>query len=227
MNKLEKILIPIILGLLLVFIGMVNIVAGDGNSMHTYWNDNNGGHWNIDQYMWVEQKTPNTFWAAYWLWEGNNYGGYIGLMTPTTAGDTALFSLWNANGASGANCGIFGGEGVGYHCSIEIPINTYTIYKFRIWRLDSDANGQWWGAWVNDKFIGSIRVNSSNTLISGNIIDFTEYPDSNQCKLIPSSTVVWSQPVFDNGANRASYGYFDSACNGTVEPATYYRSVGI
>ena len=229
MIKVKGLTIPIVFVFLLIGIGMVNIVAADGNSMHIYYNSNYSGFWNIDQYMWVEKEAPNTFWAMQWWFEGTGDAGYVGIMS--IAGDYALFSLWNANAASGPNCGTFTGEGDGYHCSIRIHIDPYTFYKFRVWRLDSDPKGQWWGAWIsggsiNNTFIGAIRVDSSNTLMTIPL-DFTEYPGVNQCSLIPRSIVNWIPPTFNNNDYNSTYANSDTPCNSDFVISHNYISAGM
>ena len=62
---------------------------------------------------------------------GNRFNG--------TTGDTAIFSLWNANATSGPSCGVFGGEGNGYSCRLAYPISTSTYYRYRVWRLGADS----------------------------------------------------------------------------------------
>src|SRR4051794_8769762 len=112
-------------------------------------------------------------------------GGYMGLQTTGerfngTTGDTAIFSLWNANGLRGSNCGQFHHEGDGLSC--RIPYTIYddgNSYRLRVWRLDSDAQGQWWGAWIQDSrrgdvSIGALRVPASATAIA-TANDFSEY----------------------------------------------------
>ena len=101
---------------------------------------------NVDQQMMVEQQAPATYWAMLWNWQGASYGRYLGLQTngnrlDGTTGDTALFSLWDANAASGPNCGNFGGEGSGYSCRLAYPIATNRYYRYRIWRGSADAGG--------------------------------------------------------------------------------------
>ena len=97
------------------------------------------GYWNVDQQMKVEQRAPATYWAMLWNWQGASHGGYLGLQTngnrlDGTTGDTAIFSLWDANAASGPNCGTFGGEGSGYSCRLAYPIAANRYYRYRVWR---------------------------------------------------------------------------------------------
>jgi hypothetical protein len=76
----------------------------------------------------VPVKATASYWAANWNWTDASYGGYIGLQTngnraDDSAGDTAIFSLWNANGG-GPGCIRFSGEGTGMSCRLAYPIKT-------------------------------------------------------------------------------------------------------
>ena len=135
--------------------------------------------------MRVEQKAAATYWAQMWNWVGSSDGGYLGLQTSGsrfngTSGDTAIFSLWNANAARGPSCGQFGGEGNGYSCRLAYSISTSPFYRYRVWRQNADAGGQWWGAWIQnlstgtDTYIGSIRVAAGRSAMT-NVQNFVEY----------------------------------------------------
>jgi hypothetical protein len=189
------------------------------------------GYWDVDQQMKVEQRAPATYWAMLWNWTGASYGGYLGLQTngsrpDGSTGDTAIFSLWNANAVSGGNCGAFGGEGSGYSCRLAYPIAVNTYYRYRIWRGSADSSGQWWGAWIEnmstgiDTYLGSIRVGSGNTLASG-VANFVEYfGTAVTCSTVPRSQAVWTQPAANSNGNGsyqygASYaGMTKGACTG-------------
>lgn len=176
------------------------------------------GYWNVDQLMRVEQKAAATYWAKLWTFRGATYGGYMGLQTDGsrgdgTTGETAIFSLWNANAASGPRCLTFGGEGVGYSCRLAYPFSLNTYYRLRVWRLNADAGGQWWGAWIQntatgvDSHIGSIRVPSANTLLTG-VRNFVEYfGPAVPCTSVPRSQAVWTQPAANSlGGGLYQYG---------------------
>src|SRR6266487_3337161 len=148
-------------------------------NIYVFWNFGGAtGFWNIDQRVQITKKAPASYWAmTWWFTSTPNEGGYMGLQTDGTRfngsqGDTAIFSLWNANAASGSNCDMFGGEGSGYSCRLAYTIDSQIDYRFRVWRLNADASGQWWGAWIQnmktgvDTPIGSIRVAASKTLMT-------------------------------------------------------------
>jgi hypothetical protein len=203
------------------------------------------GYWNVDQQMTVEQLAPATYWAMLWNWTGASYGGYIGLQTDGSqpggsTGDTAIFSLWNANAASGPSCAAFGGEGGGYSCRLGYPITAGTYYRYRLWRGAADAGGQWWGAWIEntatgtDTYLGSIRVSSADTLATG-VANFVEYfGTAVTCTTVPKSQTVWTQPAANSEGNGsyqygAAYsGMSKGACTGaSATPASLGWTSGV
>jgi hypothetical protein len=99
-------------------------------NIYAFWNFGSAtGFWNIDQRVQITKKAPSSYWAMLWGFTATpNEGGYMGLQTDGTRfngsrGDTAIFSLWNANAASGSNCGTFSGEGSGYSCRLAYRID--------------------------------------------------------------------------------------------------------
>lgn len=154
---------------------------------YAYWNFQNitEGFWNIDQSVLIEQKGDYTFWAMQFNFSGSGDAGYMGLQTngvrwDGTNGEQAIFSLWNGNGASGASCDVFSGEGTGYSCRVNFAIQSGEWYKYRVWRLETDTVGQWWGAWIissdgTETFIGKIRVPVDGHQTMDGVIDFREY----------------------------------------------------
>jgi len=181
-----------------------------------YWNfHGQSGFWNIDQQVQVSQKATSTFWAMQWGFSSApNDPGYLGMQTNGnrangTTGETAIFSLWNANAATGS-CRTFGGEGTGYSCAIPYTITAKTYYRYRVWRLNADAGGQWWGAWIEnistgvDTPIGALRVAASKTLMT-TPLNFVEYfGTAVSCDKVPVSVALFTQPA----ANQQSAGVY-------------------
>lgn len=176
--------------------------------------------WNVDQTMRIQKKAAATYWAQLWSWTDADYGGYIGLQTngnrfDGSTGETAIFSLWNADAATGDACGQFEGEGNGYSCRIPFRIRTNAQYRLRVLRLHADADGQWWGGWVHsastrtEYHIGDIRVPTSHTSMR-ELANFSEYfGDAVACTKVPVSVVHWTQPTA-NRLNDGSYQYGSS-----------------
>jgi hypothetical protein len=177
------------------------------------------GFWNVDQTVWVVQKAPSTYWSSNWSWtttHGAATGGYMGIQTngirfDGTTGDTAIFSLWGANGTRSGQCDTFGGEGTGLSC--RMPYTIYgdgNSYRLRVWRLESDAHGQWWGAWIRDSrrgdlHIGDIRVPGTSGLMTGPNV-FAEYFGPRVgCDAVPRSIVNWNHPAYNGSVGTASF----------------------
>lgn len=127
----------------ILIILIISILASQANAgMNIYWNPvTKDNYWNLDQIIWLEQKASTTFWAEYWLWtdmsKGStaSTGAYVGLQTNGTfykglpSGELAIFSVWNATGARGYNCGKFSGEGEGYSCRLPLSVYVNTLYR--------------------------------------------------------------------------------------------------
>ncbi|WP_436536292.1 DUF3472 domain-containing protein [Actinoplanes sp. HUAS TT8] len=215
--------------LLAILLAAIAAVAGEQSSAHAagqhqnanlyaYWNfHGHNGFWNVDQQVRIAQKASASYWAMNFGFTATpNEGGYLGLQTNGqrfngSTGDTAIFSLWNANATRGANCGSFGGEGTGKSCRIAYPIGTGVYYRLRVWRLETDSAGQWWGAWIanpatgQDSLIGQIRVPRSKALLT-TPMNFSEYfGPAKTCDTVPVSVAYFTQPA----ANSRGGGSYD------------------
>jgi hypothetical protein len=101
------------------------------------------GFWNVDQTVWVVVRAGYTYCSLNWAWTNTSQSsaGYMGLQTNGqrfngSVGDTAIFSLWNANGYRSGNCGTFAGEGNGLSC--RLPYTIYgdgSGYRLRVWSI--------------------------------------------------------------------------------------------
>jgi len=208
-------------------------VAAQHQNAYIYvnWNWSGSGYWNVDQNIVIKRKATATYWAQVWRWTDASFGGYTGLQTngsrgDGSTGDTAIFSLWNANAANGPLCGQFSGEGNGYSCRLAYPISLNVLYRLRIWRLNADTGGQWWGAWVKnnstgtDTYIGSIRVGATHGLMTS-VRNFSEYfGTAVPCNQVPRSVADFTQPAANSqGGGGYQYGstyasYNRGACTG-------------
>jgi hypothetical protein len=181
------------------------------------------GFYNVDQIFQITQLAPDTFWAMYLSWTAAadpNKGTYLGVQTNhdvsgnySATSNIAIFSVWNATAASGPNCMPFGSEGSGWSCRIPLSvIHTDNNYRLRVWRLSADDAGVWWGAWIFDSsanrdiFIGRIRVDPANQLVSG-VWNFTEAL-GDSCN---RSVVHWTDPAANFTGTR--YEYYSSYSN--------------
>jgi hypothetical protein len=176
------------------------------------WSYSAGNLWNLDQTVSFLLNPRNTYWSLHWGWTdvSQSSGGYVGLQTDgnrfdDTIGDTAIFSLWDANGHRGS-CGRFGGEGVGLSCRIPYPMRADNSgYRLRVWQMEADAEGQWWGAWVRNPngtevHIGDLRVPATATHIAF-ANNFSEYFGPRvTCDKVPVAVVSWANPTGNDGA---------------------------
>ncbi len=188
---------------------------------YAYWKLSAGaGIWNVDQNIQIRQSAASTYWAGNWRWNNPepSGGGYFGVQEngvrfDGTSGDTAIFSIWNANGTRGPGCGTFGGEGTGHSCRIAYPIYNDRMLRLRLWRQEADANGQWWGAWIKDQVtgveqsIGGIRAPLNATAVSS-YMNFTEYfgPAVPANDRVPRSIADYTQPA----ANQQTEGLYEA-----------------
>jgi hypothetical protein len=197
--------------------------------IYSYWNWSGSGFWNVDQNLRIDRKAPATYWAEMVNFSGGG-SGYLGLQTNGTRfdgsnGDTAIFSIWNASGSRGPSCGRFAGEGTGLSCRIPYSPAEGNMYRLRIWRLEADSVGQWWGAWVKsqasgiERYIGSIRAPLGVTSIR-DTMNFVEYFGSQvPCNRVPISRVLWTQPAANSGSG-GSYQYGSSYRSAYFGPCT-------
>ena len=191
-------------------------------NVYAFWSFDSDGFKDVAQKIKVRQKAPYTFWAQFWRWQGSDVGGYVGLQTDGnrfdgSVGETAIFSLWDADAAEGPGCGTFGGEGEGYSCRLAYPIRTKHTYRLNVQRSAADDVGQWWKASIKDltsgksRAIGRIRVASSFQLM-GQPMNFSEYfGPAVACDEVPLSIALWSSPEANK---RSSGGYRYSSTRG-------------
>jgi hypothetical protein len=197
-------------------------VAPNGTYSNWYWPGT--GYYNFDQRLKILGHSAGThyFWAHQIGFAAGD-GGYLGLQVGSYPNNTkiALFSLWGATAAEGANCGPFVEGGAGYTCRID-PYNWVTerSYRLRIWAVGEDALGDWWGAWVQDtvtgvdSYVGKLRVPTSWGWLRGEwSVSWTEYFGARPrtCNKLP-----WAKAEFG----------FPTADAGTVQIATHTHFIG-
>ncbi|MEM7799015.1 MAG: helix-turn-helix transcriptional regulator [Chloroflexota bacterium] len=174
---------------------------------YAYWSfESESGLYHVDQQVTVSQKGPASYWGMSWYWAEAEYGGFMGLQTDGnhfdgTTGELAIFSLWNGDVAVGPSCNAFEEQGGGQSCRLPFEIDEGETYTYRIWRLDSDDEGQWWGAWIladggsRETHIGNIRVPFENAQIRS-VSSFGSYFGvAVPCDEVPSSSVDFDPPT--------------------------------
>jgi hypothetical protein len=179
--------------------------------------------YNIDQEVWLPQPNTTSYWPLQFGFIGVSGGAYIGLQQADTGGgQNARFSIWNATKATGTNCKPFGGEGVGQTCTLNVTIDPKKFYRLRVWKQNTEADGQWWGGWLIEAdssgkliehAIGSIKAPVGASFIDPkSLSNFVEFWGQHitPCKNVPLSVVGFTPPAVNyNGAGTGSYrGYY-------------------
>jgi hypothetical protein len=88
-------------------------------------------------------------------------------------------------------------------------------YRLRVWRLERDGAGQWWGAWLlsgysgHDYHLGDLRVPTDHRTISS-VDNFSEYFGSQKkCDKVPVSIAAFTQPAANyHGDDTGVYSYY-------------------
>jgi hypothetical protein len=118
-------------------------VAPNGTYSNWTWPASTTGYYNFDQRLTILGHSPGThyFWAHQFQFIGGD-GGYLGLQVGLYPNNSkiALFSVWGANGAQGANCGPFNEGGAGYTCRLD-PYAWVSgrAYRMRLWSVGEDS----------------------------------------------------------------------------------------
>ena len=183
---------------------------------------NAGPVYNIDQEVWIPQPNATSYWPLQFGFVGISGGAYIGLQQASGGSQNVRFSIWNATKANGTNCEAYGGEGVGQTCTLNVTIDPNKFYRLRVWKVNTEADGQWWGGWLIEADssgklvqheIGSIKAPAGASFIDPNSLsNFVEFWGQHiaPCKDVPLSVAGFTPPAVNyNGAGSGSYrGYY-------------------
>lgn len=206
------IVVAVAAGLLLTMPAAAHAVAPQGTYTDWYWPASAQGYYNFDHDLNVQYVTPDApyFWSHQFGFIGGD-GGYLGLQSRGIGfngyvGKLAIFSIWQANGASGS-CGTFAGEGEGYSCKIPYQWVSGRRYRLRLWAVSADALGTWWVAAVMDRStgvetqIGLIRVPPSWGWLGSWSVMWTEYFGGplSSCSAQPYSRAIFYAPTANAG----------------------------
>lgn len=182
-----------------------------------------GDIWNVDQDVWVPRPANGSYWPIQFGFVGQNYGGYMGLQQGTD--QNVRFSIWNATAAKGTSCRTFDGEGVGYTCTLPVKIDPGKLYRLRLWRMEAEADGQWWGGWLieadqkgarAERLIGRIKAPvGAKSIKPKGITNFVEYWGAAVGKYssVPLSIAAFAAPAVNydgKGAYAAHYRFAGS-----------------
>lgn len=165
------------------------------------------------------------FWAHQFRLAGGE-GGYLGLQSmgsrvDGSKGKLAIFSIWDAVGASGPGAVRFDGEGSGWSCRIPYEWETERPYLLEVW-TDSPSS---WSAAVTDDHevtteIGRIEVPRSWRQLESWSVMWTEHfaPPLSTCADLAYSSVVFGTPTADGGKvspDHSSGRLGDGTCDGS------------
>jgi anti-sigma B factor antagonist len=206
---------------------------------YAYWTFGSGANdiENVDQKIWIAKPARGSQWVMTWSWVADPaHGGYLGFNTDDEGESQALFSLWNADKASGLNCMEFGGEGEGWSCRMPVDLKSNVVYRLRLARTRTDAEGVWWGAWIyqeaaagakTELSLGEIRVKKEMNLIIGESINnFSEYFGHTvaRCSSVPVSILVVAPPSANRDAKTDTYQRMSRRNGGTTPRSNPCRS---
>lgn len=203
----------------------------DGNA-HQWWTVA-APSYNIDQRFTFRAMSDATYFAlVVWYDHGApSDGAYMGVQQLAGGARIARFSVWNstaATAAAGGTCRNFDGEGIGKTCEIPFAFQLDHPYRYRMWRLSNDGQGNWWGAWIIDEVthvetpIGQIRTPA----VDGDVTSadtFDEYfGDAMPCDRVPWSAADILAPTLNATTSTATPAAptFGACSGGRLSPAT-------
>jgi hypothetical protein len=185
------------------------------------------GFWNVDQQLQLEALGRHSFWAVDWIWPDGSTFGYLGLQTDGnrfdgSVGDMAILSAWNTVAARGPSCRSLDQPNL-HSCRLPFAVRTGRWYRLRLWRTQTDAVGQWWGAWIMDEstgqdtYIGSMAVDPSRNLVGGAVNHTEFFGGATTCDQVARSVAAWTSPSANShGDNVGTYSVSSSFASGNA-----------
>jgi Domain of unknown function (DUF3472) len=159
-------------------------------------NDPEVDYYNYDHSIQVElDMEPDSFY--FWsiqFWFQNGAAGYMGLQTDVLSNDGQNLgrgfnvAIWDAIDARPENGVVVrpdtdGDKGGALYLPHEWKAGT--VYHFRIWELQADEDGIWWGFFVTDKdsqesfYLGSLKTPMEMKRLNAQSVVWTEYYGAN------------------------------------------------
>jgi len=181
---------------------------------YQWWDITRSNVYNLDSRIRPTVIGNNTYFAA-GGWFNNGQGWYMGLQQKGDGTRTLHAAIWDSNAAvagSSSSCSNFSGEGIGKKCWRNYNWSTLSsgYYRLRIWRLNEDAHGRWWGFWViapngNEYYIGKIRaakdadyIKNDSTSDHYNFIENWSHGSYPTCNDVPDARYYAFWPRFNN-----------------------------
>jgi hypothetical protein len=196
------------------------------------------GFYNLDMYLrWPEPPSGSSCFMAHMFGFAEGGGGYIGLQQRHDGRRQAIFSIWDnpllpgsatphPNSPRGRR---FGHEGNGTMCLMELPWQSSTEYRLRLWAVDQQSDSESWVGRVatatDNTLVGTIRLATVSPEVLGfgwlnRSSVFTEYYGRVNKELgceQPFNRAVWRGPYANSGAIHpqmayANYSRSETAC---------------
>lgn len=174
---------------------------------YSSWTWSSANHTDIGQKLSIQTATPGAtyYYADQFIFGSGGDQGYIGLQDGSwpSGGRAAIFSIWSANAASGANCATFGREGTGWSCRVDAyKWVVGRTYQLRVTKDGVDSGGTWYKGTVRDTAtgvlttMGRIRVPLAWSGMQGHV-SWTEWFGAPvaSCQAIVASKVRWTYPT--------------------------------
>ena len=178
-----------------------------------------GGYSNLSADVRVTREpgaSGNTFWATQFAY-ADGTGGYIGMQQNSGSTKLAIFSIWDASGwpsAFNANCGTFGGEGVGVSCKMAYPWVQGKKYRFAVRKVASDAFSETWAGEVTDLATGTTQTigQIQQAVKSAGLAGLTQFVENftqgaqqySSCSQVPAAAAVFSDAKMGGSAMQIS-----------------------
>ncbi len=167
------------------------------------------------------------FWSHQMSMVGGD-GGYLGLQTEGSepTGKIAIFSLWGAIDADGPEYAApFSGEGSGM--TVRIRYQWVTGRRQRL--VIRAQGGGWWGAEVDDRPIGRIRVDSTWGGLAPWSVMWTERyaPPLRACADLGYSVAWFGTPIADRGTAPLGHRNFLADHRGCPGSSVYDADGGV
>lgn len=160
-----------------------------------YWPANNDYYNHDHSILSIHDSGPNSnYYYAIQFWINNGQAGYMGLQTDLAGnpqnnqpapnlGKGVNYSIWGATDVRPApNAGVSDNTDGKAGCRLFMPYEWQagTVYRLRLWALEKENGGRWWGCWVlnvatgDEIYLGSIFYPSEEGLGTQSLV-FTEY----------------------------------------------------
>lgn len=190
----------------------------------------------IEQRIQPRAASPASFITLQTYLDGGS-SAYIGLQQDSTiASRQVRFSVWNARGAiasPGGSCRTFGGEGIGYTCTLPFWFALNRSYTLRIVREGAGWGGQVWKGVARDEvtgrsyLVGTIIARPADSAVVGAVSWLEYFGDARPCNAVPYTAAHFARPVIRGGASLAPTTATQGSCSGARHQLLSHGGVSI